>query len=222
MKVSEIFYSIEGEGIRTGYPAVFIRLFGCQLRCTYCDSMYSVEGDDFVEMSIEDIIETISKYSSKRITLTGGEPLIHNDALDLIKRLVRAGYELNIETNGAVNLNDLYDPSWCFGYMRDNIIVTMDWKSISSGMSSRMLNSNLALLTNKDVLKFVVSSKEDLEQMKDIVTNNKLNCRVFVSPIFGKIEPKDIVQYLLDNNLTEVRMQLQIHKYIWPVDMRGV
>ncbi len=222
MKVSEIFYSIEGEGIRTGYPAVFIRLFSCQLRCTYCDSMYSVEGDDFVEMSIDEIVEEVHKYSSKRVTLTGGEPLIQKDALDLIKRLVRAGYELNIETNGAVDVSDLYDASWCFGYMRDNIIVTMDWKSISSGMSSHMLNSNLALLTNKDVLKFVVGSREDLDQMKEVVTNNKLDCSIFVSPIFGNIEPKDIVQYVLDNQLTDVRVQLQIHKIIWDSNMRGV
>ena len=222
MKISEIFLSIDGEGIRTGYPVIFIRAHGCQLRCSYCDSMYSVEGSDFVDMTIDEILKKVSSYSCKRITFTGGEPLIQNDALDVIKRLVRSGYEVNIETNGAIDLSNLRDPSWCYGFMRDNIIITMDWKSISSKMSKHMLQSNLKYLDNKDVLKFVVSSQEDLEQMKELITTNKLNCNIFVSPIFGKIEPSDIVKYVLDNNLNDIRVQLQIHKIIWDSNMRGV
>lgn len=222
MKISEIFLSIDGEGIRTGYPVIFIRAHGCQLRCNYCDSLYAVDGDDFVEMSIEEIFEEISKYSTRKVTFTGGEPLIQKDALELIKRLVRGGYEVNIETNGAVDLSNLRDPSWCYGFMKDNIIITMDWKSISSRMSQHMLPSNLVHLTNKDVLKFVVGSQEDLEQMKDIVVNNNLECNVFVSPIFGQIEPEDIVKFVLDNKLNDVRVQLQLHKYVYSVDARGV
>ena len=222
MKISEIFLSIDGEGIRTGYPVTFIRTYGCNLRCSYCDSLYAVDGDDYTEMSVDDIMDEVVKYTTHRITYTGGEPLIQKDALDLIKRLVRGGYEVNIETNGSVDLSNLRDSSWCFGLMKNNIIITMDWKSISSNMSQHMRLNNLKYLTSNDVLKFVVSSKADLDQMKDVVVNNDLNCNIFVSPVFGEIEPSDIVKYVLDNDLNNVRVQLQLHKYIWPADKRGV
>lgn len=222
MKISEIFLSIDGEGIRTGYPVIFIRAHNCNLRCSYCDSLYAVDGDEYTEMSVDEIMDEVVKYTTHRITFTGGEPLIQKDALDLIKRLVRGGYEVNIETNGSVDLSCVRDPSWCFGLMKDNIIITMDWKSITSNMSQHMRLGNLKHLTSNDALKFVVGSTADLEQMKELVTTNELKCNIFVSPIFGQIEPSDIVKYVLDNDLNNVRVQLQIHKIIWDSNMRGV
>lgn len=215
MKVSEIFLSIEGEGIRTGYPAIFIRLYGCNLRCSYCDSMYSVDEGDFTEMSLGEIMNEVQKYDVKRITLTGGEPLIHKDVYALLSVLSGEGYEVNIETNGSVDLSTLSD------LHLDNIIITMDWKSISSGCAGKMLLNNLAQLSPNDVLKFVVSTKEDLDQMRDIIIYGH-DYNVFISPIFGAIEPAEIVDYVLENKLNNCRVQLQLHKFIWDPNKRGV
>lgn len=224
MKVNEIFTSIDGEGIRTGYPVIFIRLFGCTLRCTYCDSMYACVGDDYKEMTVEDIILAVNeereKYDISKITLTGGEPLMHYpEVYDLINALTDNEYEVNIETNGNVSLEELEQRATD----RDNIIVTMDWKSVSSGMSDYMLPHNLDLLKEQDVLKFVVGTDEDLNQMEDVITQYpELKCSKFASPIFGQIPPCQIVKFILDHKLSDVRMQLQIHKYIYDPNARGV
>lgn len=215
MKVSEIFLSVEGEGSRSGLPCVFVRLHGCNLRCSYCDSMYAVIGDDYKEMTVKEISDAVNSYNIHRVTITGGEPLIHEDIIDLITSL-KKNNEINIETNGAVDIRCLDS------FLRDEVFVTMDWKSLSSKMSHTMLESNLPLLSRNDVLKFVVGSEEDLNQMKDIVENQSLDCQIFVSPIFGQIDPADIVEFLLNNHLTSCRIQLQIHKLIWDKDRRGV
>lgn len=220
MKVSEIFLSIEGEGIRTGYPAVFIRLFGCNIACSYCDSMYSVVGDNYTEMTVDEIIDEVdTKYPGvDKVTITGGEPLVHEHVAELICKLGE-NHEINIETNGAVSLEPLRKIT---GRINPGVIVTMDWKSISSGMSSKMIKENLDLLTHQDVLKFVVGTDEDLLQMKNLLLNNRINCSIFVSPIFGQIEPADIVKFILDNKLYYCRVQVQLHKIIYDPNMRGV
>ena len=214
MLISEIFSSIEGEGIRTGYLCTFIRLVGCNLLCTYCDSLYSVKiqnKEQYQIMDIDQIINRCIQLKNKRITLTGGEPLIHKDVKKLIYRLIEEGFEVNIETNGSVPLTD---------YESCNVIITMDWKSPSSGMNDKMNRNNLSLLKSKDVLKFVVQDDKDLDDMKDII--KCVDCNIFVSPIFGKINPKDIVQYLKDNNIQNVRLQLQLHKIVYDPEQRGV
>lgn len=216
MKINEIFRSISGESKFAGAPAIFIRTFGCNLLCSFCDSLYAVQGADYKEMSIDDIMKEISQYDCKRIILTGGEPLIQQDSTDLISTLLENDYFVEIETNGAVNLEPYIDK---FGD-NENLLYTMDWKCPSSNMNSKMLANNLELLGSEDVVKCVVGSQEDLNEMERIVKQTE--AQVFVSPVFGKIDPKDIVQYVLDNNLNTVRCQLQLHKYIWPVDMRGV
>ncbi len=224
MKVSEIFESIDGEGITAGYPTVFIRTFGCNLRCSYCDSMYAVEGKDYTDLTVDFIINLLKEnYSlAKRVTLTGGEPLLDPSVYELIPRILSetSVETVNIETNGAISLLDLYRK--LPHTVMDNVIITMDWKSKTSGMSNRMIDSNIGFLREKDVLKFVVGSAEDLDQMRTIVQSNQTNATYFVSPVFEKIEPKEIVEYLLKNNLNNVRMQLQMHKFIWPPEMRGV
>lgn len=211
MKITEIFKSISGESIQAGYPATFIRTHGCLLRCSYCDSMYAVEGDGYGNMSIAEILETVLKLNCKRIVLTGGEPLIQHDAFDLVQELLAYGCSVEIETCGAVDISK---------YILPGVIVTMDWKSISSGMNGRMLPSNLSKLRDTDVLKFVVSTEDDLEDMAKVSTQTKAQC--FVSPIFGKIDPQEIVMYLIQNDLNNIRIQLQLHKIIWDPNRKGV
>lgn len=223
MRVSEIFASIEGEGIRAGYPAIFIRLFGCNIRCTYCDSQYACTGNDYKEMTVQDIVNAVhefdDQYHISRVTLTGGEPLLQEpEVYELIEVLTTQDYEINIETNGAVSIQNVMttgDP--------ENIIVTMDWKSVSSGMSEFMLVDNLQYLRKQDVLKFVVGTNEDLDQMLSVLNRfPDLPCSIFVSPVFGQISPATIVEYMLSHKLSDVRIQIQIHKYIWDPNMRGV
>ena len=225
MQINEIFSSIDGEGIRTGYLVTFIRTQFCSLSCIFCDTSYSLTPKDengnlqYKNMTVDEIITQVEKLGNKRITFTGGEPLIQLDAEELVEKLTQKGYEVNIETNGAVDLKSIVTNK---KIDQSKVIYTMDWKSPYSGMRDKMVYTNLDLLKEKDVLKFVVGTLEDLEDMKTIVTRNNLKCSIFISPVFGKIEPVELVKYIQNNNLQNVRVQLQLHKLIWPVDMRGV
>lgn len=235
LPVSEIFYSIDGEGARTGLPVIFIRLFGCNLNCSYCDTRYACKADEadedgivgFDMMDFDRIMFNIKQYEPcKCITLTGGEPLIHENTARLVMLLRQNGYEVNIETNGAVDLNELIDSQEIMVNPGEDVggyFITMDWKSISSGESEKMLESNLALLGPEDVLKFVVGNTEDLDQMKEVIKSHpNLDTQVYVSPIFGQIEPADIVAYVLENELVNVKVQVQLHKVIFDPAARGV
>ena len=215
MLVNEIFRSIEGEGIRAGYPTTFIRLFGCNLGCSYCDTRYSCSGADYVEKSVDDIVAECSVSQIKRVTITGGEPLIHKDIELLVYKLTQQGYEINIETNGSIDV----EPFIHF----DNVIITMDWKSLSSGMNELMCKANLALLRPQDVLKFVVGTTADLFDMQGVIEKYEIKAVKFVSPIFGQIRPESIVDFIVYRpNLMDVRMQIQMHKVIWDPAKRGV
>lgn len=216
-KVNEIFVSIDGEGVRTGLPTVFIRLYGCNLKCSYCDTRYSCENSEYTEMTLMDILEQVLSYGVPRVTLTGGEPLIHEGVKDLINSLVVNGIEVNIETNGAVDLSDF----WEFRYS-SKVIITMDYKCASSGMEDKMKLWNLKLLQPKDVIKFVVSNYNELEKMEYILEESECKAQPYVSPVFGAIEPKELVEYILDNKLNNVKVQVQLHKIIWNPNMRGV
>lgn len=221
MKISEIFLSIDGEGIRTGYPVIFIRTHGCILNCSYCDSMYAVTGTDYTHMTVNQILETIRRWQwCKRVTITGGEPLIQPDMLELITKLRQDEYEVNVETCGAVRIDKLRAQP--VSASCGKLIVTMDWKSLSSCMADRMISANLDALCHQDVLKFVVGSRDDLDQMRSLLSDHSIVCNVFVSPIFGTIEPKEIVEYLLEHELHNCRVQLQLHKFIWDPQLRGV
>ena len=222
MNICEMFLSIEGEGKRTGQPAVFIRKTVCPLRCSYCDSAYTYE-DNGTDMSVNDIMQELKNVGKgcKRVTFTGGEPLYYrneeelSEIQSLIRLLTKEGYEVNIETNGSINLIP-------FTSVRKNGFFTMDWKSISSGMSRKMIPENLQVLNEDDILKFVVANEEDLNQMKSLINAYKPKAQVYVSPVFGEIDPKDIVEYVLDNNMFDAKVQLQLHKIIWDPEMRGV
>lgn len=207
--VNEIFASIDGEGKRAGELATFIRLTGCNLRCSYCDTAYAFkEGKP---MTVQEIVD---KVTQKRVTLTGGEPLTQ-DVKPLLKAL--KGHEVNIETNGSIDIAPYFD--------FDNVFFTVDYKSGSSGMNKKMLMSNFKKLRSKDVLKFVIGSFEDLEEAKLFYLNHFADLqdyKIYVSPVFGQIEPKDIVEFMKKNNLGQWRIQLQLHKFIWNPKKRGV
>lgn len=216
-KVSEIFYSIEGEGIRQGMPASFIRLFGCNLDCGYCDSKYACSGDEFSEMTLSDIVRVGTQCTSKNITITGGEPMLQNIE-DLVYAFKYLGCSVNVETNGSFHIDRLIE---C-----NTDIITMDWKSISSGYSTFMKKSNLSLLRKQDVLKFVVSDQNDIFQMDKILAKLTNVTNVFVSPVYGEIPTKVLAENIKELARREYvnipRMQLQIHKIIWDAESRGV
>ena len=216
-KVNEIFLSIDGEGYRTGLPVVFIRLYGCNLNCSYCDTRYSCEQQEYKEMSLYDILAQVLSYGVPRVTLTGGEPLIHPGVKDLIVSLVANDIEVNIETNGAVDLDEFIE----FKY-NSKVVFTMDYKCKSSGMEDKMILSNLVFLQPKDVIKFVVSNYNEMEEMEYILEASKCKAQAYVSPVFGAIEPKELVEYVLDNGLNDVKVQVQLHKIIWEPTKRGV
>ena len=217
-KVVEIFESINGEGMRAGELAVFVRMKGCNLSCNYCDTMWANEADcEFEEMTADRIVERVKKSGIKNVTLTGGEPLLQKDADKLLKLFSdEKDIRVEIETNGSVNLSPFLK--------YENTSFTMDYKLPESDMEKYMDLENFKILRKKDTLKFVASSVNDLKKAKDIIEKNDLIDRenIIFSPVFGKIELTDIVDFLKDNKLNDVRMQLQMHKFIWAPDERGV
>lgn len=212
MKINEIFLSIQGEGLTTGQPTIFIRTTGCNLRCSYCDTKYSYE--EGTERRIEEILDIISKYYVKRICITGGEPLLQNEINDLIEKLLENDYEIDIETNGSISLDKIPE--------NDRILISMDIKCPSSGENEKMNLDNLKYLSKKDQVKFIINDKNDFFYAKNILINNNLDSKtnVFFHPVDG-IDAKNLVDWTLEYNL-DVRIGLQIHKIIWSRNTRGV
>lgn len=216
MIVNEIFASIDGEGLKTGELACFIRLAGCNIKCSYCDTKYALEKDNGEEINIENILKRINEFGISNITITGGEPLIHKDIDKLIDELLKNGYKVNIETNGTINIDK---------YLH-RCLITMDYKCPSSLMEDKMMLSNLEKLTENDVLKFVIQ-ESDFKSVVNILKTYNIKSFVYISPIFNKIEPCRIVEFMKECNrkkinMTKVRMQVQLHKIIWDPNMRGV
>lgn len=216
MRVVEKFVSINGEGLRSGELAVFIRFANCNLRCSYCDTKYSFINPIYTEDSIDEIVEYVKSTGVKNVTLTGGEPLIQNEIKELMIELSNIGNRIEIETNGSINIAPYLNIP--------NVTFTLDYKLKGSGMEKYMDLTNYDLLRKNDVIKFVVSDYDDLEKTKEIIKKydliNKANC--LISPVWGRIEFEEIVNFLKDNKLNDVKMQLQIHKIIWDKDKRGV
>lgn len=209
MKVNEIFLSIQGEGVNTGYPTIFVRFCGCNLRCSYCDTAYAY--DEGEEMSPLQILDEIKKHCYKRVCLTGGEPLLQSD-LNVLMNLLH-DYNVSIETNGSVLLD--------YTQRGGGHSFVMDMKCPSSGCSDKMRFDNFAVLANKDEIKFVIGSREDYEWAKNIIGSYYKNGIVTFSPVFGRVQYKDIVDWILTDKL-DVRFQVQLHKLIWDPDKRGV
>lgn len=222
MKIVEIFSSIDGEGIRTGQLVTFIRTFGCNCRCVYCDSAYTLTGDMFTEMSIPEILDKCKQLKNKCITLTGGEPLIHQDVKELISALLKAGYDVNIETNGTVDISEFFCDT-----KSGTLFFTVDYKTPYSGEENKMFMNNFYKhVGGNDVVKFVCATTQDLEKMREIVENMRnmlfVMPHIYVSPVFGKIEPVELVDFLKKYNMQDVRVQIQLHKIIWDPNTIGV
>ena len=218
-QVCEYFTSINGEGPSAGFPAVFIRFKGCNLHCSYCDTSWANTADaEAAEMNAADIADIIRKSGLSHVTLTGGEPLFREGMVRLVDHLSSIpDLCIEIETNGSMDLSPLLACK-----VRPSFI--MDYKLPGSGMEKAMCLNNLRLLTMQDAVKFVAGSPADLERALEVIRTYDLcgRTRLFISPVFGQIDPKDIVDFLIRHQLNDVRLQLQLHKFIWDPMQRGV
>ncbi len=216
--VVEHFISINGEGTRAGELALFVRFKGCGLNCSYCDTAWAKRSDAPAEMlSAEDIAGMAAKSGIKNVTLTGGEPLMQKDIAVLVRLLIQNGSRVEIETNGSIPIEEL-------AMLDERPAFTMDYKLPSSGMEKYMCLENFRFLCCNDTVKFVSGSMEDLERAQEIIEKYSLckNCHVYISPVFGRIDPADIVEFMKERRLNHVRLQLQLHKFIWDPQKRGV
>lgn len=208
MKINEIFYSIQGEGILIGIPTVFIRTTGCNLHCSWCDTKYAYEEGK--EMSEDKIIEKVKEFPTSHICITGGEPLLQKDILKLIQRLSRENYRICLETNGSKSIEVLP--------CSNSFVISLDIKCPSSGMHDKMDFSNLELLSLNDQLKFIIDDEKDYVYAKEIIDKYKPICSIIMTPVYGN-NLKNLVQWVLKDGL-RVRILPQLHKLIW-ADERG-
>jgi len=210
MRVTEIFQSIQGETTHAGRPCAFVRFAGCDLRCSYCDSAYAWQGGE--ERSVEQIVEALSAFSTRFVTLTGGEPMLQKDIAALCRRLLEQGFEVALETHGQAPLEGL--PG---GVRR-----IVDVKTPGSGAQDRTF-ANLSSLRPGDEVKFVITSRADFDWAAGVCRRFGLEQRVpvLLSPVFGAVDPKDLVAWLLESKL-QARLNLQLHKLVWSPDARGV
>ncbi|MBQ2745441.1 MAG: putative 7-carboxy-7-deazaguanine synthase QueE [Lachnospiraceae bacterium] len=217
--VVEKFVSINGEGTRAGQLAVFIRFAGCNLNCNYCDTAWAnyknVPAHAMTEFEIYDYVKATG---IKNVTLTGGEPLLRQD-IDKLLRILSSDRSIHveIETNGTIDLREFCD-------INEELSFTVDYKLPGSGMEKYMLMSNFEGRRLWDTVKFVVSDEADLKRAKEIIEQYGLveQCNVYISPVFGRIEPAQIVDYMKENKLNGVNLQLQMHKIIWDPERKGV
>ena len=211
MRVTEIFHSIQGESTFAGQPCVFVRLTGCPLRCTWCDTDYAFYGGS--GQSIEQILAKVESYGCRLVEVTGGEPLAQPESLTLITRLCERGFDVLIETSGAIDT----------AAVDARAHVILDVKCPGSGMSDRMHWPNLDRLTGKDEVKFVLTDRSDYDWACHVLAQYELasRCPVLMSPVFGSLDVRQLAEWILADRLP-VRLQLQLHKLIWTPDMRGV
>ena len=218
-RLVEHFVSINGEGQHAGELALFLRFAGCNLHCDWCDTAWANAPDALYTPVDTAALTAIAQRAMeetgvRNVTLTGGEPLLQPDAAALIRALCALGLRVEIETNGSVPLAP------CLRC--DGAVFTMDYKLPSSGMEAFMCVENLSLLRPEDTLKFVCGSMDDLFRAGQILRTYRPGCAVYFSPVFGRIDPADMVEFLKQNRLGNVRLQLQLHKFIWDPDKRGV
>jgi len=209
MKVNEIFLSIQGESLSSGFPTIFVRFTGCNLRCLYCDTTYAYEEGQ--ELTPSEIYEQIRKLGYRRVCITGGEPLIQKDINILLELL--DDYYVTIETNGSIPLKNII--------MGEKHSFVMDMKGPSSGCSKNMLFENFNFLTQKDEIKFIIGNREDYDWAKTIIKGHYKLGTITLSPLYGHIEYESIIDWILQDKL-DVRFQIQLHKLIWGQDKRGV
>ena len=211
LKINEIFKSIQGESTHMGLPCAFIRLTYCNLRCTYCDTEYSFyEGKD---MTLEKIIGTIVPMKTKLVEITGGEPMLQENVIPLMNKLIKMNYIVLLETSGAISLKNV----------PKKVKKIVDFKCPSSGMENKNLWTILDELNKEDEIKFVIGDKIDYQWTKKIIEKYQLNKKwtVLLSPVFDKLSLEELSEWILSDNF-DVRLQLQMHKYIWDPEKRGV
>lgn len=204
LRITEIFYSLQGESNTVGLPTVFIRLTGCPLRCVYCDTSYAFSGGKKIEIDV--IVAQAEQYGTKYITVTGGEPLAQPGCLELMTKLLDKGYVVSLETSGALDVSAV-DP---------RVVKVMDFKTPSSGELSRNLYQNIEYLNQKDQVKFVIGNDEDYDWSKTLLTEYGLpnRCDILFSPVMGQQHPTELAEKILKDRLP-VRFQLQLHKILW-------
>jgi len=204
LRLTEIFFSLQGEASRAGLPTVFVRLTGCPLRCTWCDTTYSFTGGE--PASIESVLAEVAKYPARQVCVTGGEPLAQKECLPLLSALCDAGYDVSLETSGALDIAAL-DP---------RVARIMDLKAPDSGECVKNRWENLAVLNPRDEIKIVIASRPDYEWARDLLDKRKLDalCPVLLSPAQGLVDPKTLAEWILADGLN-VRFQLQLHKLLW-------
>ena len=218
-KIAETFSSINGEGTHAGQLAFFVRFTGCNLNCSYCDTKWAnVPDAPYTEMTGDEILSAVQKSGIRNVTVTGGEPLIQPNIIPLLKMLCGDGRYVEIETNGSSDVSEVLK------IKGNRPALTMDYKLPSSGMESFMRTENFVLLEAKDTVKFVSGSRADLERAFEIIREYGLigKCAVYLSPVFGRLEPAEIVEFMLAHRLNGVNVQLQMHKFIWDPNARGV
>lgn len=203
-RITEIFYSLQGETRTVGLPTVFVRLTGCPLRCGYCDTAYAFQGGS--KMQIADIVEQVQAYNPRYVTVTGGEPLAQQSCYELLSRLCDLGVEVSLETSGAIDISEV-DP---------RVVIVMDLKTPASGEESKNKYDNIEKLKPQDQLKFVICNRKDYDwaclKMSEYQLKDK--CEILFSPIHGELKPADLADWIISDNLP-VRMQIQMHKYLW-------
>jgi len=204
LRISEVFHSLQGEGVLIGTPTVFVRTCGCNLECVWCDTIYARE-EEGTEMSPSDVIEKVKGYGTPFVCLTGGEPLLQRDVFKLIDLLLKDSFHVSVETNGSLPLEDLP--------CSDNLLISMDIKCPSSGMSARMLMENLELLSPADQLKFVVADENDLLFAEEVLREHQVLCPVILTPV-GGLDLRPVAEWALRKRL-RVRVLPQLHKIIW-------
>lgn len=211
LKINEIFFSIQGETTRVGLPTVFIRTSGCHLRCTYCDTTYAYNSGEM--MSLDDIIKVVENYSTRFVCLTGGEPLLQKESYALMTRLCDLGYELSLETSGDISCKDV----------DSRVKKIIDVKTPDSGEPDAFCRDNLEFLDVNTEFKFVICSENDFDWAESFVKNNLSSgtSTILYSPSYGKIDARWLAEKILKEK-SVARLQLQLHKYIWSSDTRGV
>ncbi len=209
--VNEIFRSIQGEGTRAGRTCTFVRLTGCNLRCSWCDSQYARE--EGVEMPLDDVLARVEKLNCRLVEVTGGEPLGQSGTTELLERLCDEGYEVLLETNGSYNISNV----------DERVVRIVDFKCPSSGEAVNNRWENVEHLTGRDEVKFVIADRADYDFAREAVVKHNLDsrCKIIFSPVFGLLPPATLAEWILDDDL-DVRLGVQLHKIIWPGKDRSV
>ena len=204
LKITEIFYSLQGEACNVGLPTVFIRLTGCPLRCVYCDTAYAFTGGEW--MDIESIIERVKQYDTSHITVTGGEPLAQKNCIELLSNLCDLGYDVSLETSGAV-LVDKVDK---------RVVKVLDIKTPASAEDSKNKFENIELINANDQIKFVICDENDYQWSKRVIDDYQLGsrCEILFSPSYDQLDASTLANWVLRDQLN-VRFQIQLHKYLW-------